>query len=140
MTSALVQKLEAWREHDFHGDRQLADECLIADGWSVERDEDFEGGIRWFHGVNPQVSSAEKHRPHPIHDLNAAVALIPYKMDWTIGRITGGPLSNKPGPRYVAEISDYDGRIPDVAGESSELTVAVCIAAIKAITALKEAA
>lgn len=132
MAPGLLARLEAWREHDFHADRQLADEILIADGWKCEPCAEFESGIRWYWGTSPQVSVSEVNRPHPINDLKAAVALVPFKMDWCLARITGGPLSGKPGPRFVAEITDYDGRISDVSGESCEPTVAMCIAYLKA--------
>jgi hypothetical protein len=86
----VIAKLEAWREHDFHADRQLADEVLIADGWQCEPDPTFEGGVRWFWGTNPQVSSSESTRPHPINDLNAAVGVVPFKASWTLATYGGG--------------------------------------------------
>jgi hypothetical protein len=134
MTDELIAKLEAWKEYNFHADRQLSDEILIADGWQCEPDDTFEGGIRWWRGP---YSTGESCRPHPIHDLNAAIALVPFKMDWRVSRITGGHLSAKPGPRFECEISDYNQRIKRVIGVSSEATVAVCIAALKAIHAIK---
>ncbi len=85
---ALIAKLEAWAEHDFHADRQLADEVLIADGWNCEPDATFEGGVRWFWGINPQISSSENTRPHPINDMNAAIGVVPFKHHWQV-RVVG---------------------------------------------------
>lgn len=82
--AGLVAKLEAWAEHDFHADRQLADEILIADGWNCEPDQTFEGGVRWFWGTNPQISSSESTRPHPVNDMNAAIGVVPFKHHWQV--------------------------------------------------------
>jgi hypothetical protein len=80
----LLAKLIAWTVETggFHGDRQLSDELLLATGWKVEQDPTFQGGIRWYFGVNPQVSSSESQRPHLIHDIGTAIAARPYR--WNI--------------------------------------------------------
>jgi len=77
--SAVIEKLKAWREHDFHADRQLADEVLIADGWKCEQNPAWEGGVRWFVPGNPEYSTSESGRPHVIHDLNTALGVVPPK-------------------------------------------------------------
>jgi hypothetical protein len=120
--SAVIAKLEVWREHDFHKDRQLADEVLIADGWQCEPDPAFEGGVRWFFGTNPQYSSSESARPHVIHDLNTALGVVPVKHNVC--------LIIKPGECKAAvwpENSEYA-----VEGKATVPTVAALIAALKA--------
>ena len=54
----LIAKLRAWKSRDFHRDRQLSDEVLIAGGWRCEPDEAWEGGVRWSWGTNPEVKGA----------------------------------------------------------------------------------
>lgn len=120
----LISKLEAWCEHDFHTDRQLADEVLIADGWSCEPDETFEGGIRWFVGTNPQVSTSENTRPHPINDLNAAIGVVPYRYNWRLTMF---------GEQAVAQVWQ-SGEIfrDEFEGHAPIPTIALLIAALKA--------
>lgn len=121
VTEELLAKLEAWREADadFHRDRQLADEVLIADGWQCEPDTSFEGGIRWFWGTAPQVSTSESSRPHPLIDMNAAVGVVPFRANWRIMRI-GGLI------RADAWFSQ-----PLFSGESQSTCIAIVIAALK---------
>lgn len=78
---ALLAKLLAYdaERGDFHSDRQLSDECLIATGWNVERDEGFEGGFSWWFGTNPRVCVSESSRPHLIHNIGAAIGARPYR-------------------------------------------------------------
>ena len=84
--SQIIFKLETWtlETGDYHSDRQLADEILIADGWKVEPDAEFAGGIRWYWGTNPQISTSESTRPHPINDINAAIGIVPRDCNWMI--------------------------------------------------------
>ena len=121
MFGPLIEKLEAWREHDFHCDRQLADEILIADGWRCEPSADFEGGVRWFWGTNPQYSSSETTRPHPINDMNAAIGIVPVGMAWSV---------SVDGDCATADVNQW-GEISE-RGVSKEPAVALCIAALKA--------
>lgn len=69
-------------EGDYHSDRQLADEILLADGWEVKQDSDFAGGIVWSKGTWPRQHIAEPHRPHPINSLDDAIMLIPDGYSW----------------------------------------------------------
>lgn len=119
----LLEKLQAWREHDFHADRQLADEVLVADGWNCEKDESFEGGIRWFFGTNPTYSCGENSRPHPINDLNAAIGVVPFKHHWRLTVI---------GENAVAQVWE-PGEIfrDEFEGASSIPTIALLIAIFK---------
>ncbi|WP_319798277.1 hypothetical protein [Nitrobacter sp.] len=132
---AVITKLQAWTEFDFHTDRQLADEILIADGWCCEPDQAFGGGFRWW-CKNGAVtySSSETHRPHPIIDMNAAVALIPHGAGWNLSSDHGGAICSvrigallMPGtPTHVAT------------GYAKRTTVAVCLAAMTAKKLLAE--
>lgn len=117
----VIAKLEAWREHDFHADRQLADEVLLADGWQCEPDPTFEGGVRWFWGTNPQVSSSENTRPHPINDLNAAVGVVPFGAEWQVAAKPNGLAA---GAVY------HNGSLS--LGAAPAATVALVIAALRA--------
>jgi len=124
VSDTLIDKLSAWTEHDFHADRQLADEILIADGWNCEQDATFEGGIRWFWGTNPQVSTSENTRPHPINDMNAAIGVVPFKHNWRLIVI---------GDRAVAQVWPLGEIFRDeYEGVSTIPTVALVIAALKA--------
>lgn len=82
----LIEKLMGWNldSGDFHTDRQLSDEVLVADGWRVQEDKAFEGGIRWSFGKCPEVSVADANRPHVINDLNAAVGVVPIGCSWQL--------------------------------------------------------
>ena len=112
---AVVAKLAAWTEHDFHKDRQLADEVLIADGWQCEPNAEFEGGERWFWGTNPQYSSGGPGRPHPVNDMNAAIGVVPFGKNWSL---------SVSGNYAVAHVGSHSGT-------SSNPTIALLIAALK---------
>ncbi len=128
---ALIAKLEAWKRYDFHKDRQLADEVLIADGWRCEPDAAWGGGVRWFRPAhNPEVSVCEDQRPNLIHDMNTALAVVPYKYNVCLILIEGEATATvwEPGNRVGHE------------GKSALGTIAVLIAALKATQAMKEVA
>lgn len=90
---SLLKRLAAWTEEGstFHGDRQLADEILVADGWTVHQDDKFEGGFRWQWGINPTICSSESTRPHPIRDMNAAIGVVPYRCSYRLNVVPGQP-------------------------------------------------
>ncbi|WP_020476410.1 hypothetical protein [Zavarzinella formosa] len=120
----LIRKLEAWSDESgsFHTDRQLADEVLIADGWRVVPDPSFEGGFCWKFGVNPVVSSSESYRPHPVNDLNAAIAVIPHNAHWR--------LEVKNGVTW-AYVWPCRGLMPEMSrGQSCRPAVAILVAAL----------
>jgi hypothetical protein len=125
----LIEKLQAWKEHDFHADRQLSDEVLIADGWKCEADESFEGGIRWFWGTSPQISCSEKQRPHLIHDLNTAIGVVPPGCSLRL------MIYGQPPRQATAHVSCpiRGGRVAvhEFEGSSDIPTIAVLIAALK---------
>jgi len=73
-TAALIAKLAAWREPDFHKDQQLSDEVLIADGWVPTQDAEFAGGVAWRHGP---LTVSETQRPHVLYDMRPALGVIP---------------------------------------------------------------
>jgi hypothetical protein len=122
--SGVIEKLEAWREHDFHADRQLSDEVLIADGWRCEPDAGFEGRVRWFWGTNPQYSSSESTRPHVIHDLNGALAVVP--------KNHGVRLLINGGIATASVWAAGEIRRREHEGASTLATIAILIAALKA--------
>ena len=120
----LIAKLQAWTMEtgDFHSDRQLADEVLIADGWKCEPDESFEGGVRWFWGTNPQISASESSRPHVINDLNTAIGVVPFGCNWQIEM-----RNNRAEAQVWAQ-----GKIPHgCLGRSERPSVAILIAALR---------
>lgn len=122
--ATLISKLESWSLDSslFHADRQLSDEILIADGWNCEPDPTFEGGFRWYVGTNPQYSTSD-NRPHVLNDLNAAIGVVPYKAILTT-------MSYQSESRFTATVNNM--QYPFVAsGQSSRLTVAILIAALK---------
>ena len=128
----LILRLEAWTEYDFHIDRQLADEILIAHGWKCEPDSTFEGGIRWYWGTNPQISSAETTRPHPINDLNAAVGLVPRGYRFMLDKRPFAE-TRKDGQSYRAHVWSGDHpSFEDTISWAPEPTVALCIAVFRA--------
>lgn len=115
---ALVKKLEAWTlAGGFFLDRQLADEVLIADCWSVVPDKTFEGGFRWQWG---NLCSSESTRPHPINDMNAALGVVPRRATLK--------LEIKDGSATAIIWHGYEL----FQGKSERPSVAVLIAAIKA--------
>ena len=121
--NALIEKLKSWKELDFHGDRQLADEVLIADGWRVIPDSSFEGGFRWEFGANPTYCSSESNRPHVIHDLNVAIGVVPFDCNWRLTRI---------GDQVVAHVWKCGEIFRDeFEGCSSRETIAILIAALR---------
>jgi hypothetical protein len=122
--SSVIEKLEVWREHDFHKDRQLADEVLIADGWKCEQNPAWEGGARWYIPGNPEYSTSESGRPHVLHDLNAAIGVIP--SDFNLRLIIIGPIATAHVWR------DGEDLLNKRAGCSTKPTIAVLIAALKA--------
>ncbi len=122
---ALIAKLRAWSERDgsFHGDRQLADEVLIADGWRCETDQTFEGGVRWEYGIGPVVCASETTRPHPINDLDRAIAVVPFRCNWRLTFIAGQTVAHvwAPGEIFRDEFE----------GHSERPSVAILIAAFR---------
>lgn len=132
---ALVKKLEAYtfETGSFHADRQLSDEVLLATGWSVGKDDSFEGGIRWFFGANPQVSCSETTRPHVIHDIGRAIGGIPFRWNMMLSMIDGVNIC-RAWPRGTAlEMSHPNA-------EHSSAEIAICIVAVRAWQARAEAA
>jgi hypothetical protein len=119
----LIQKLMAWQDHDFHADRQLADEVLIADGWTVTPDPTFEGGVRW--QIGP-VCASEGSRPHPIHSLDRALAVVPRDHAVSIEITRKGALAN-------VWRDGTDGTRPVFEGVAPIASVAVLIAAFRAM-------
>ncbi len=86
----LIAKLEAWTQErgDFHSDRQLADEVLLADGWKPIQDKTFEGGVRWERkAAGMTLCSSESTRPHPLNDMNAAIGVVPFKAGWMVRNV-----------------------------------------------------
>lgn len=136
---ALLAKLEAWTEEtrNFHGDRQLADEVLLACGWRVFPDPTFEGGVRWEFGTNPTWCASESSRPHPINSVDAALGQIPYgwalalgdKIQWVSEgkwRILGAEC--RIVPNYYQETAEHYAFAP-------ARPVAICIAIVRALIA-----
>lgn len=128
---ALIAKLEAWTPEaaDFHRDRQLSDEILIADGWTCERDPAFAGGVRWSRrmGIGTYCSD-EASRPHPINDVNTAIGLLPLRSEWSIAK-------TKEGAVVVVAITPNRA----VIGRAKEIAVAICIAAVRALHVMSKA-
>ena len=122
----LIRDLEAWTldGSDFHKDRQLADEVLLADGWNVEHDVDGHRGVLWTWGTNPKIMMADDYRHHPINDLNAAFGVIPYGFNFRIG-FDGVTSKVVLWPRGDVTM----GRSTE--GESSRVQVAIIIASLK---------
>ena len=140
--TALLAKLEAWTPEtaSFHGDRQLADEVLIATGWSCHPDPQFEGGVRWDFGTNPTVCTSENSRPHPIQSVDHALGQIPFRwalhflgdrVDWDLSvnrwHITGAKAE-------ITQMS-HDQLPASCSGISAERPVAICIAIVRALIA-----
>lgn len=129
---ALIAKLEAWRENDFHADRQLADEVLIADGWICVPDPEWEGGIRWSWGTSPRYSTSERGRPHPVIDLNTAIGVVPRGFDYHLSRFGDQHFASvfRRGAPVSAGLArdEHDGSSPSPC-------LAILIAAFKAIRA-----
>jgi hypothetical protein len=133
--SALIAKLQAWEKHDFHGDRQLADEVLIADGWRCVPDKDWHGGIRWsYEAGNPKLFMSEDTRPHVILNLDNALGVVPLGHNVRLS-IIGGNASAHVWRAGEIFRDEYEGYSPLA-------TIALIIAALKAKQALqaKEAA
>lgn len=112
---ALIDKVAAWslESSDYHGNRQLGDEILLATGWSVERDATFQGGIRWFCGKCPQVSVSEYNRPNPLLSLEDAIGCMPVGAEYRISTLHGRaevelPLNSLHAFRVVRD----DGNVP----------------------------
>lgn len=73
----IIDRLRKWSEPHHHNDRVLSDEIMLAIGWKVEQSSDYEGGIRWYIGCNPEMSVSEKNRPHYLYSVDCALSLIP---------------------------------------------------------------
>lgn len=128
---AVIAKLEAWSyaPGDFHSDRQLADEILIADGWKPVADETFQGGVRWEYrtsGSGMTLCSSEGTRPHPINDMNAAIGVVPCGVGWSISFANGQAVADV-HPKPGMTISN----VHDLRGVSERPAVAITIAALK---------
>lgn len=112
-------KLEAWSRArgSYHTDRQLADEVLIADGWRVQPDIEWEGGIRWSWGSNPEVSASESTRPNPINDLNTAIGVVPFECNWAIAVGDSGRAMAQVWRKGTAPMEKFigHGEIPAIA-------------------------
>jgi hypothetical protein len=121
----LVAKLEAWSEEtsEFHADRQLADEVLLATGWTCEPDPGFRGGLAWSFGTNPRVSVAEGEQPHSIRSVDAAIDQLP--PDWRVWYMEQALRDQVWRVRCVS-FEDQD------LAEHPALPVALCILAVKA--------
>ncbi len=126
----LLVRLRAWREHEYHSDRQLADEVLIATGWSCEPDVGFQGGVRWFFGSSPQYSSTEAQRPHPINVLDHALGQIP--MGWALDHLCDHWHLTDRLRTDGATCKLTNGKVK-VQAEAPERAVAVCIAIVMAL-------
>lgn len=87
----LIDKVKNWSfdTSDFHSDRQLADEILLATGWNTEPYLSFEGGIRWYFGTCPQVSVSDAGRPHPLLSMDAALGCLPQGCEYSISTLHG---------------------------------------------------
>jgi hypothetical protein len=123
----LIKALETWtlESSDFHRDRQLADEVLLADGWKVEQNPHFEGGVAWVWGTSPKVLMADATRAHPINDLNAAFGVIPHGCDYRVD-MWGGETTV-----YVWKRGPVIDRSRATMGVSSRPSVAILIAALR---------
>lgn len=134
----VIAKLEGWSlaAGDFHADRQLADEILIADGWKPVQDETFEGGVRWEYrtsGHGKTLCASENTRPHPINDMNAAIGVVPFGVGWSISFANG---------QAVADIHPKPGmtisNVHELRGISERPAVAITIAALKYLSMVRD--
>lgn len=130
--SEIIVRLCDWslETSNFHADRQLADEVLIADGWRVVPDEAFEGGIRWSWGISPEVSVADATRPHVINDLDAAVGVVPLGCSWHV-QMYNGRAAAKVLLFKDTSISLDNQVVIFADGHSSRPSVALLIAALR---------
>ena len=100
----ILAKLEAWslKEGDFHSDRQLADEVLLACDWRVTQDAEFAGGARWEDTKNPGYFTAETGRPNPLLVLGDAILCVPITCAWRITtNVRRESLAEVRGPSMV---------------------------------------
>lgn len=74
----LIDRLKAWRQLDFHADYELSDAILLADGWMVEADAAWEGGVKWSWGTNPRTNVSELQRPRLLLEIGAAIGTVPF--------------------------------------------------------------
>ena len=140
--SALFERIEAWHvdgEGGFHSDRQLADQVLLLDGWTVTPDAEFEGGFRWSWG---NFHSSETARPHPLHDLNAALGLVPFEHGFRLEQPSlKRPLKIEGWTESPVRVSAWIwGALPSAwadplpfsaQGRSSSAPAAICAAFVK---------
>lgn len=117
MTADLIAKLEAATEPS----RELADEVLLACGWSYNQ---FNG--YWYPTKEHMKHHAEPRylfdrQPNPLTSIDAALTLVLGGMDWVIG---GG---SKQGAACI------NGGCVEVAATPA---IAICVAILKAKTAL----
>lgn len=132
---AIITKLQVWAGNDFHADRQLADEILIADDWHCEASEIFEGGVRWWRKSGAATySTGENHRPHPLLYINDAFALLPPNKPWSLRSDHGGiTCTIDLGTSLIFERETHLAM-----GSSREITIAICLAAMIARKLLAE--
>jgi hypothetical protein len=140
--TGLLAKLEAWSRDtgDFHSDRQLADEVLIATGWTCHPDPTFEGGVRWEFGKNPTVCTGENSRPHPVNSVDAALGQIPFR--WSLNLLKDRVDFDTESGRFhvvaaeaVVAPNDENGIPAEWSGFAPERPVAICIAIVRALIA-----
>ena len=111
---ALIERVEAWREFDFHADYELSDAILLADGWRCEPDAAWEGGVRWSYGTNPTVSTSELSRPRLLLNIGDAMGIIPFGFALqltTINRERSHAIiwhPRDPGTRWEAHVAPSD--------------------------------
>lgn len=131
----LLDKLTAWKpeSRSFHTDRQLADEMLLACGWRVCPDPEFEGGCRWEFGTNPRYCTGETNRPHPVNSVDAALGQIPY--GWALGKLYDYVQDSVvPGRvKVIATYAEVSNNVFTGRGNSEERSVAICIAIVRAL-------
>lgn len=131
----VIEKLEAWREHDFHGDRQLSDEIIIADGWKVERDPTFQGGERWYYKIGGcETSASRDSRPHPIQDMNAALGLVPFRYQFALSFSIGDARGE-----YFASVWNDNLSAGETGSWAPRPTIAICLASMKALRIIRDA-
>jgi hypothetical protein len=112
----LIERLEALTEPDC----QIADEVLIACGWTVDT-EDHEGVI-WKDDKYNLIASGDVI---PLADLNIAMGLIPRPLDKFVC------ILKRSNGRFLVQIGNQAVETAHC-GEAINPAIALCIAALKA--------
>ncbi|HEY0342209.1 MAG TPA: hypothetical protein VGC34_15495 [Steroidobacteraceae bacterium] len=131
----LLAKLAAYdrEKGDFHGDRRLADEILLACGWQVQANPEFEGGMEWWFGKNPRVSASQRSHPHPVNSLDDALGQLPFYC--ALAGVTRG-IPFDYGGDWRVKVRD-NRRFTYIDASHADRIIAVCIAAVTAWSALE---